>query len=388
MPAMYNGEPEGYDQLSPYRQQAKPRRTVNEGGQAPATTAAQSALNPTPQATPRQPQQPQQPSAPGSEMSRGAPMVTPAPAAQPQPWTYSSNFNTGDVTNYLYRQLVSPVAADGSIPAPGAGGPPATLTPSVSYGGGNATAAGGGVTLPANAPAPYAGDTISQFTAPDQSVSTGLETALLNRVLASPETMNTAAVAALKESQKESALAMQEQQLAGMRQAAAGRGAMGGTLQANVRRSNDATLGTLTGAYRAIDLQKIAQDRADQLAAMNAAEQVLTGQAGRASSLYNTGLGGQVAQANVNQAAARSALDAYNADVARAEADANRGYQYAALNEQARQANLANDLNWANALNNMSMGRFNLGLNYAQLDQTGQSQLMDWLANYFNPPLR
>jgi hypothetical protein len=110
----------------------------------------------------------------------------------------------------------------------------------------------------------------------------------------------------------------------------------------------------------------------------------------------------QLKQEALNQAGAASGLDAYNTDLAafnswrddlarNRQLDlqgqlGNRGLDIdeSRLAQQGNQFDRSLQLDWANAMNNMYMGRAGLGLNYAQLQQNGQNQLQNFYSQILN----
>lgn len=296
----------------------------------------------------------------------------------------------------------------------------------------------------------YQAGNITQFNAPDQSGLNGQQSALIQQLMSNPG-WGADAVNQMKAGQKDSALAMQQQQQQQLQQAAAGRGMLNSGFElGNERRLGDATQQNILNAYRGIDVANAQNTFQNQLAAAQAAEQALTGQANRASQFYTTGLQGQqaqealrqaqaqsgqnasqfalqqalanfgvqqaqagenqqafqnqfaapafqqqafLAQQGLNQQGAQSGLAAYNSDInawqqyqnnlnSQRQLDiqsqlgnAGIGVDQQRLQEQGREFNSNNQLNWAQLLNDMYMGRSNLGLNYAQLQNTAQNQM-------------
>jgi hypothetical protein len=158
-------------------------------------------------------------------------------------------------------------------------------------------------------PAAYGGTNITQFAAPDQSALTAGQSALAQKILAQPETMSPEIVAQLKEKNKESALLMQQQIAQAIRQGAVGRGAVdsGRTLAREEGAFGDMLNQVLTG-NRDIDIAAAQTNRADQLQALGAIESLLSGQMGRASTVFGNTLQGQTAQAADSRTAAQDAI--------------------------------------------------------------------------------
>lgn len=214
--------------------------------------------------------------------------------------------------------------------------------------------------LNVNLPQAYQAGQIGQFQGPDQTQTDQATQALINQILQNPLSMSDANVNALKEKQKESALAMQQQALQQAGQNAASRGlSLGsGQLETQQRRAADATQANLLGSYRDIDLAKMQQDQADRLNAANAGNSFLTSQLQRATGAYGAQLSGQQAQEGANQAQAQS------------------GMNLAQLQSQIQQANL--DQLYKQYQSQAANRQFGFGVEQAQAGQNQaayQSQL-------------
>ncbi len=194
----------------------------------------------------------------------------------------------------------------------------------------------------------YTATNISPFTAPDQAATNASESALLQQILANPQTLTPQVVSQLMEQQKETAVTGRQQAMDRLWSDAAARGTLpGGYTQASARRVEDATLRDILGGQRDISIRAAEQNRADQIAALAAAESVQTGQATRATSLYDALLSGQQAQAKEGQFAYGAGVDA--ATFAQKLAEANvkeRQYGYTTGVDAAK---FANDLALQNA---------------------------------------
>jgi hypothetical protein len=185
--------------------------------------------------------------------------------------------------------------------------------------------------------------------------------------------------------------------------------------------AND-TISKILDQNRALDISAAQTNRGDQLNALNASEALAQGQLGRAQGSYNTTLGGQTAQAGVNQAAAGSALSRSIAGESNQQAaaasrlgmanfdesqqQANAAEQYKAYQSQVAQAqdavnrvlaqfginqgvannaqqnygtDIASQLAAAQLGENQRQFNSTLGFNYNQLDQNGQLGLLNWL---------
>lgn len=164
-----------------------------------------------------------------------------------------------------------------------------------------------------NTPTPdaYKAGTITQFGGvPGLQQTQGYSNQLLNNLLQNPLSMTDQGVAQLKEANKEQSLDMRQQLQDQLGLSNAARGTFGGGYQeASQRRLGENMAADVMQSNRAIDIQKMLQDKQDVLSALGIGEQAMSGQANRAMGLYNTGLQGQMSQQALNQAAAQSALN-------------------------------------------------------------------------------
>ena len=208
---------------------------------------------------------------------------------------------------------------------------------------------------------------------PDDSANKATEDsarALLQQILANPHTLNDQAVSQLKEKGKETAVALQKQTADQLALDAISRGvAGGGASEAGRRRSVDAMLSDIIRGNRDIDLQKVAQDRTDELGALDASTGFLTGAENRSLSRYNSELQGYfenlAAQDRSRGLSIQEQLGNRGIDV-----DLSR------LNEQSRQYDLSRQLALAELQERIRQFNNNLGYNYASLNQQGQSDLI------------
>ena len=148
------------------------------------------------------------------------------------------------------------------------------------------------------------------------------------RQVLSERVMSDDVVGMMREQQKEQALAQQEQMLQQMGAGAAARGTYGGGRQ--LAREADIRQGTsdqlLRGA-RDLNVQQAQANRQDELAALGAAEQFLTGRTGRETEMFRTRLGGETAQEAALQEAARSDQAAAALGLTREQAQAMENYR-------------------------------------------------------------
>lgn len=236
-----------------------------------------------------------------------------------------------------------------------------------------------GVNLPTTPMPTYAPQNFAQFMGPDMGNIDAQSLSLMQAILANPHTLNDQAIAQMKEAQKEEALLLRNQSQQGLDQAFAARGRIGsGRGDLASRALDENMMNAILSGNRGIDLQRVATNRADELAALQAGDAFSTGRLNRSVLGYNTQLGGQTAQADenyrgfqsqqqavadavqralsqfaINQGVAGNAAQNYNTDVA-------AQFQGADLAERARQFNNT------------------LGFNYNQLDQNSQNLLIDF----------
>jgi hypothetical protein len=263
---------------------------------------------------------------------------------------------------------------------------------------------------------PYQATQFNPYQQMDFSGIQGQQNQLLSQVLSNP-VFSDQVVQQMKAKQRESAMAMAGQQQQMAAQDAASRGT---NLDSQYNNTQNAIQGgmreNVLGAYRDIDINAANSNRQGQLAALGAAEQVMSGQLGRHQNQFSMGMAGQSAQAGenqfahnaqfgpaqyalqafaaqqgANQAGAGSALDSHKTDLGaffdwqnnQNQKDqlalqgelgrAGIGVDNRRLDQDAQQFGANNKLNWAQLMNDMQMGRYGLGLDYAKLQQQGQS---------------
>tara|TARA_R110000824_G_scaffold209540_3_gene395355 strand:+ start:1 stop:1278 length:1278 start_codon:yes stop_codon:yes gene_type:complete len=173
----------------------------------------------------------------------------------------------------------------------------------------------------------YQAGNINQFLAPDQSAVTQQTQGVVQDVLGN-RVMSDQMVGQMREQQKEQALAQQEQMLQQMGAGAAARGTYGGGRQ--LGREADIRQGTsdqLLRGSRDLGIMQAQANRQDQLSAMQASNQFLTGQAAREGEMYRTGLAGQTSQEALNQEQAMSGLRARQLGLGREEAQGRQNLQ-------------------------------------------------------------
>lgn len=300
-----------------------------EGSQTPAAAANGGITAPHNTAVFRQPRPQQQgqfatpvtgngkipePVAPAPAVQSVAPAPAPAPAAPPPPQPLS-------LTELMAKRREAAMAGQGDlafhqdangnyiIDTPGAGG--AAAGPS--GGAVSGSEALFHVTVPKleNLPESYKGTKFTNYVAPEHDATQASELALVNRLLTSGGTMNPAVVEALKQKSMEESLLFQKQQEAAAADDAAGRGfsLSGGMAEAAKRKSAEEMMKSVIGSNRDIDVRAASTNRADDLAALQAAEGVMSGQVGRSGDVYKNILLGQTTQAGDDRSVSQDAID-------------------------------------------------------------------------------
>ena len=243
------------------------------------------------------------------------------------------------------------------------------------------------------------GGGISQFSGPNQQGTEGQAQALMNALLANPQTMNANVIAQMKEAQKQQALLMGQQNQSQLDNAGISRGTLGAGAHASMTGQNlQDTMGQLLDANRGIDIQALAQNRQDELNALGASDSFLNNQLSRATQGYNTQLNGQQAE----HARALSALSANDSVLNNQTSRATQNYGATLQGQQLQQAlaqagaqsqlglynaDLATELgrsgqqlNFLQYMENQRQFNGQLGFNYNSLDQQGQQAMLNWLA--------
>lgn len=187
----------------------------------------------------------------------------------------------------------------------------------------------------------YQADQIGQFSAPDQSAMNTQQNALMQAILANPQSMSPDVVAQMKESQKQQALLMRGQRQQGLDQNAIARGVVGsGQVSAQGAGYENDMMNQILESNRNLDVTAAQTNWADRLQALQASEALASGQMGRATQGFGAQLAGQQAQAGTRQAAATSGLQ-------RDQLMNDAGYRNAALDFDVQKAN-AGEAQFAN----------------------------------------
>lgn len=177
----------------------------------------------------------------------------------------------------------------------------------------------------------------SQWQNQDQQQTNASQSALINAILQNPHSLSQDVVSQMKGQQQDQALLMAQQAKNAALADRAGRGMQGGG--AASRLIDNDTISNLLGGYRDIDIAKAQQDRADELNALGASEEILQGQLGRAGDQFNNLLKGQAAQAQENQFGSEFGLkrDSFLADERAKEYESVRSGQDAEIDRILKQ---------------------------------------------------
>lgn len=220
-----------------------------------------------------------------------------------------------------------------------------------------------------NAPQAYQGSQFNQFAGPNQQAMNAQQTGLMSGILSNPHSMNAQAVAQLKERQKESALAMARQlgQQSGSAGAARGLQNTGSNVGGAQRAIDQQMVSQVLGGNRDIDIQKMQQDRQDELQALSASESLQAGQLGRSRDAYSSTLLGQDRQAtdnrNVSQDALTNSMAQFDNRMRGHEFNADQGFKQFSTERDAQDASLQRALSQFGV--NQAVNESNQG-NYGQ----------------------
>ena len=268
---------------------------------------------------------------------------------------------------------------------------------------------GGGTTGPAALP-PHIQTMrpeYSQFIAPN---ITGIDNgvgALVSRLLANPETMDETTVNRMKMMAKENAIAQAEsaRNAARSRRAAMGWTEGGGTAGLEESIADQQLIDSIMSNNRAIDANALATNRGDILNAIQMAEGVATGRAGRTSDLFRTALSGQMAQSDSDFRRDQLAEDTrrFDSDYGLRRSDFNLrdwlahegvGLDRDRFNETKDQFRIATGMDLARFLESIRQFDSTFGENqrqfnnrtafdYSALNQNNQSSLLNFINSLF-----
>ena len=277
-----------------------------------------------------------------------APQTPQAPAAPAQPAAHATSSGS------------SPVSSDGRLAPPAPAPAPQPQAPA-----------------PAPPPPPYQ---YAQYQAPPQQ---GLENQLgqqMSQMVANPHSMSDENVAMLQAQQREQAALMAQQNSQQNAAQWAARGMAGGGQQdLGQRRLNDTLMSSVLGSNRDVMLQKMQQDRADELNVQQAGNAFLTGQLGRSGEAYKTGLAGEQQQADENfrnwSTGTANALQGRQLDVQQQLGEGGLAMDQSKLDEQMRQYNMGYGLDLQKFFENAR--QFDTGLTEQQRQYNG-SNALDW----------
>lgn len=213
--------------------------------------------------------------------------------------------------------------------------------------------------------------------------------ALMQRILANPESLDANTVAQMKARSKEGALAMADQLRGAAGNDVAGRGFSGkGGVQAAANREIDSELlNSIINSNRETDINAATQNFADRLNAVGAADSLMNNaetRAGMADARRLSDAGFRFDQMNADRGANLQEF------LGRSGVNLDRDR----LNETSRQFNQTYGLDLQRFLEsirqfdaslgeNARQANNNLGFNYTQLGQQGQQGLMNWLSSIY-----
>lgn len=303
----------------------------------------------------------------------------PNPSATPNITTFPPQAQTSPASPSVQPQTASPVGTNGT-PSTSYQAPPANLpqapainptkpAPATPY-----TYQAGAI--PQTALPTYNPYQVTQYQGPNQGSQEAQQQALLNAIMQNPDIFSPAVVAAQKEGQKDTINAQQQAAQQALAQRFASQGTYGGgAYNSNLMNLYDTSQGNLARGYRDIDINAATGNRASELGALGASNDVMNAQLQRAIQNYQTGLAGQQAQAGQNYQGYQSQSDAtrYGLEAALAQEQARQaagqqGMQNYALGQGAYQFDAGQQLAWQQFLENVLQGRGQLGLGYGQLD--------------------
>lgn len=215
----------------------------------------------------------------------------------------------------------------------------------------------------------YSAPTITPYSAPDLGSIDAGQRAIIERILAHPETIGDEQMTALNAQAQSDAQQIAAQQTDASRTNAAARGVSDGNAQAARLASITENQGNQVIAGRQQNtLYKLAHDRSDQLGALGAATDFSNATTGRAQSNFSTGLSGTMSQEQLRQAANQSAIQKLLFD--NQQDLQNRDENHFAYGTSADGANFRNG--------QYQFGN-QMGFNYAQLNAQQQQQLIQML---------
>ena len=281
--------------------------------------------------------------------TQAAPSAPQAPASNATPYHAPQAPSTSSGS--------SPVSSDGRI------APPSQAAPA-----------------PQPPPPPQPSYNYAQYQAPPQQ---GLENQLgqqMSQMVANPHSMSDENVAMLQAQQREQAALMAQQNGQQMAGQWAARGMSGGGQQDLAqRRLNDTLMSSVLGSNRDVMLQKMQQDRKDELDAQQAGNAFLNAQQGRYGDAFKTGLMGEQAQADENfrnwNANAANALQGRQLDIQQSLGEGGLSMDQSKLDEQMRQYNMGYGLDLQKFFENAR--QFDTGLTEQQRQFNG-SNALDW----------
>jgi hypothetical protein len=243
----------------------------------------------------------------------------------------------------------------------------------------------------------YQQTTFNQFSDPRNMQVQGLRDQNLVNLLQNPHSLSQTWQDQMFEQQKDDALAFAQQAGVQNQQNVAGRGLsfLGGTAQGREADIQNNLFSQLLSGRRDVATRAATQNRADELNALGAAEQGLSGDTSRLSQIFQNILAGQGAQAGENQFAAKYGFDSTTALADNERQNygsylSGRGLQGTenarqeqlrqsafGLSQQARQAAEQNALN-------AFLGGNNADLGWAQYGLSADDQFLRYLSGQGN----
>lgn len=259
-------------------------------------------------------------------------------------------------------------------------------------------------------PPSYGGTDFSQYQGPNHDAANQQQLDLVQRILGNAQTQSPEIIRQQQQRSAEEQLRLAQQVRQQNADLSAGRGfnPAGGSTDAANRLTNENLMSNIIGQNRDIEINAAQQNRADELAALQASEGVLAGQTNRSGSIYDRILQGQLAQSGDDRAVSQDSisrgLSQFGADLQGAtfnlgQQQANRGDYWTGqqlglqrelgqggldidrgrLGEQGREFDMNNALNVLQLLEGQRQANNNLGFNYNQLNSNNNNSLMGYL---------
>lgn len=228
---------------------------------------------------------------------------------------------------------------------------------------------------------------VGDYQGPVNAQVTQAHNDLLMKALQNPESMSPQVVAAMKEQQKESSLALRQQLMNANAQGNISRGTYGGGYMAGQGQTiGDKVSSDITKGYRDIDTTAATTNFNDRLNTLGVSDQMQSGMTGRAQGDYASMLTGRQFNADENLRGTNSGNDKTKFAYQRTLDEANLQNQAIQNALQAwstqTQESLGRSgigLDWAKFGEGSLMGRLGYGLDLARFQQGGQNSLQNYL---------